>query len=263
MTVTTTSPAPGPTAASDLGLAGKVAVVTGAARGLGAAIARKLCACGVHVTVNYRSSDDAAERLLAELEGLPGTATAARGDVRDPEALGAILDGVAAEHGRLDLFVHNAATMRPMAASAADVGAVHDELRLALDPLLHAAPALAQAMAGNGRVVLISGNGAHEVIPFYVATGVAKAAAENLVRYLAVELGGRGIAVNAVATHLLDKGEDTVNKEAAAFLATRTPNGRLTRPEDVAEVVALLCTDGAGWIQGQTLAVDGGLGLLA
>ncbi len=82
-------------------------------------------------------------------------------------------------------------------------------------------------------------------------------------RYLAAELAGRGIAVNAVSTAKIDKGPDTPNPEMARMLASRTPAGRLTRPEDVANVVALLCTDEAAWIHGQVITVDGGLGLRA
>jgi enoyl-[acyl-carrier protein] reductase III len=246
-----------------LGLAGRVALVTGASRGLGRAIARKLCACGCHVYLNYVSSDAAAAQAVAELAGLPGTAAAAKGDVRDPDVLTGLLDTVRDEHGRLDVFVHNAATFTPMLAVAPSLPDFHREQQLALDPLLHGAAALAKLMDGYGRIVAISGNGATEVIPNYLATGVAKAALENLVRYLAVDLAPFGITVNSVATHLLDKGADTSNKDIAGFLAARTPNGRLTRPSDVADVVALLCTPEAAWVQGQVLTVDGGLGLRA
>jgi enoyl-[acyl-carrier protein] reductase III len=246
-----------------LGLAGRVALVTGASRGLGRAIARKLCACGCHVYLNYVSSDAAAREAVAELTGLPGTAVPAKGDIREPEVLTRLLDTVRDDHGRLDVFVHNAATFSPMLAIAPSLPEFHLEQRLALDPLLAGAAALAKLMDGYGRIIAISGNGATEVIPNYVATGVAKAALENLVRYLAVDLAPFGITVNSVATHLLDKGPDTSNKDIAGFLGSRTPNGRLTRPSDVADVVALLCAPEAAWVQGQVITVDGGLGLRA
>jgi enoyl-[acyl-carrier protein] reductase III len=249
--------------AGPLGLAGRVALVTGASRGLGRAIAGKLCACGCHVYLNYASSDAAAAAAVAELAGRPGTAALARGDVRDPEVLAGLLDRIRDEHGRLDVFVHNAATFTPMLAVAPSAEDFYREHELALNPLLHGAATLAKLMDGYGRIIAISGNGATEVIPNYLATGVAKAALENLVRYLAVELAPFGITVNSVATHLLDKGADTSNKEIAGFLASRTPNGRLTRPDDVADAVALLCAPEAAWVQGQVLTVDGGLGLRA
>jgi enoyl-[acyl-carrier protein] reductase III len=135
----------------------------------------------------------------------------------------------------------------------------------ALDPLLYAAPELVAAMAGGpGRVVAVSSLGARSVVPRYVGLGVAKAALESLVRYLAADLAGHGIAVNAVTTAKLDKGGAAkVNPEAVKALVARTPAGRLTRPEDLADAVALLCTDEAAWIHGQVLTVDGGSGLRA
>jgi enoyl-[acyl-carrier protein] reductase III len=249
--------------AGALGLDGKVALVTGASRGLGRAIAHKLCASGCRVVLNYRNADDAAAAAVRSMAGLPGTALAVRGDIGRPEQLADVLERVREQHGRLDIFVHNAATFTPMLAVSPDAGAFYREQELALNPLLHGAATLAKLMDGYGRIIAISGNGAHEVIPNYLATGVAKASLENLVRYLAVDLAPFEITVNAVATHLLDKGEHTSNKEIAGFLASRTPNGRLTRPEDVADVVALLCTAEAAWIQGQVVTVDGGLGLRA
>jgi enoyl-[acyl-carrier protein] reductase III len=248
---------------STLGLEGKVALVTGAARGLGRAIAHKLCASGCHVLVNYASSDAAAAATVESFAGLKGTASLLKGDVRDPRTVADLLDTVERDHGRLDVFVHNAATFRPMMAVRPDPEAFASEQALALNPLLHGAGRLIKLMAGGGRIVAISSNGASSVIPAYLGVGVAKAALENLVRYLAVELAPHGIAVNTVATAMLDKGEGTANAEVMGILAARTPAGRLSTPADVADAVALLCTAEAGWIQGQTLMVDGGLGLRA
>jgi enoyl-[acyl-carrier protein] reductase III len=249
---------------NSLGLDGKVAVVTGASRGLGRAVAHKLCASGAHVLLNYTSSADAAIESMA---GLPGTATPIRGDIRAPETVRDLVDTAVERHGRLDVFVHNAATLPPMSAVQADLMALRDEHSLALDPLLHGAALFAKAMTDGGRVIAISGNGAGKVIPGYVAVGTAKAALESLVRYLAVELAPNGIAVNAIATALLDKGPGQqgplANPQAAAMLAGRTPAGRLTTPADVADAVALLCAAEAAWIHGQVITVDGGLGLRA
>jgi enoyl-[acyl-carrier protein] reductase III len=248
---------------STLGLDGKIALITGGVRGLGLEIARKLCACGAHVILNYVHSADRAEAALAELSELKGTCAALRGDVSDPVALQRMLDDIAADHGRLDLFVHNAATFQPMSALAADAAAFEREYRLALTPFLCGAPSLRTLMPSGGRIVAVSGNGATRVVPAYLAPGVAKAALEAMVRYLAVEMAPHGVAVNAVATGLLDKGADTTNREVIGMLAARTPGGRLTRPADVAAAVALLCTEEAGWVQGQVLTVDGGFALLA
>jgi enoyl-[acyl-carrier protein] reductase III len=239
------------------------ALVTGASRGLGQAIARSLCGHGCHVHLNYVTSDVAAKEAAASMSDLPGGVTLARGDVRDGAVLQRLLRQVHDQHGRLDIFVHNAASFHPMLAVAPSVDDFFAEQRLSLHPLLYGASTLARLMNGRGRVIAISSNGAFEVIPNYVATGVAKAALESLVRYLAVELAPFGITVNSVATHLLDKGAETANKDIAGLLSSRTPNGRLTRPEDVADVVSLLCRPEAAWLQGQVITVDGGLGLRA
>ncbi|HEV7758429.1 MAG TPA: SDR family oxidoreductase [Acidimicrobiales bacterium] len=245
-------------------LTGKVALVTGGSRGLGRSIAHRLCEAGCDVIVNYVASDEAAQLTVKEMSDLPGTALAHKGDARDPAVVAELVDLLRTRYGRLDILVHNAATWKPMSAARPRVAELWSELSLALDPLLHGMPDFVDLMAGrSGRIVAVSGNGAHEVIPGYVAVGVSKAALESLVRYLAVDLAKLGITVNAVATSMLDKGAETANPEMAVFLATRSPSGRLTRPDDVADAVALLCAEEAGWIQGQVLMVDGGLGLRA
>ncbi|MFI0727706.1 SDR family oxidoreductase [Streptomyces sp. NPDC021225] len=247
-----------------LGLEGKVALVTGATRGVGFAVARKLAVAGAQVILDYAHSDADAERALRELSGLGGGAIARRADVTSPQQLRALLAEVRERYGRLDIFVHSAASWHPMPAVGARPGDIRADLSAALDPLLYGASAIAELMAGGpGRIVAVSSSGAHRAVPRYVGPGIAKAALESLVRYLAVELAGRRIAVNAVATAKLDKGPDTPDPAAAAALAARTPGGRLTTPRDIADVVALLCTAEAGWIQGQVITADGGLGLRA
>lgn len=245
-------------------LTGRVALVTGGSRGLGAAIVCKLRAAGCDVLVNYRADDTAAARVLADTQSLPGSAVAVRGDVAVPADLHAVLDEAERRYGRLDVYIHNAAILRPMDAANADPEAVQATLALALNPLLYAAPRLITLMPAGGRIVAISSNGARGVISQYVATGVAKAALESLVRYLAVEFAPRGVTVNTVSTAMLDKGEplgEGPRAQVVAMLAARTPAGRLSRPDDVAEMVTLLCAPGAAWVHGQTVTVDGGLGL--
>ncbi|MEU4349645.1 SDR family oxidoreductase [Streptomyces sp. NPDC023838] len=250
-----------PTTGSTLGLEGRTAVVTGGTRGLGLAIARKLVACGCDVVLGYGSSDEDAARALSSLDGLKGGATAFRADLGEPDAVDRLLEAVRERHGRLDVFVHNAATWTPMPATAADHAALHTDIATAVDPLLRAAALLPGLMPPGGRIVAVSSTGARQVVPGYVSLGLAKAALESLVGYLAVELSKHGIAVNAVSTAKLDKDPGAAKGPVEAALASRTPGGRLTVPSDVADVVALLCTDEAAWLRGQVVTADGGLGL--
>lgn len=246
-----------------LSLDGAVALVTGATRGLGRAITEKLCAAGCDTYLNYAQNESDAHRAVAELKGLPGKAVALQGDVSEPGVLADLADAVVERSGRLTVLVHNAATFHPMSAGEPRSAEVHKDIAVAIDPLLSAANRLARVMRDGGRIIAVSSTGARRVVPRYLGPGLAKAALENLVRYLAVEFAPIGITVNAVSTAKLDKGHPAeVNGEMTRLLAERTPGGRLTRPEDVAGVVALLCRSEASWIQGQVITVDGGLGLL-
>ncbi|HEY8533046.1 MAG TPA: SDR family oxidoreductase [Micromonospora sp.] len=238
-----------------LDLSGTVAVVTGGTRGVGLAITRKLISCGVDVVAGYRR-DDLAAKHLETAYGERVTTVAA--DLTSPTGLARLLAAARQRYGRIDVFVHAAGTLHAMSALGIDPAGVEADVRLALVPLLGAS-AIAELMADGGRIIVISSHGARVAAPRYVSAGIAKAAAESLVRYLAVELAGRGIAVNAVSTAKIDKGSHTPNPEIGEQLAARTPGGRLTTPEDVANVVALLCTPEAGWIHGQVITVDGGL----
>ncbi len=243
-------------------LSGRVALITGATRGVGRAVATRLCAAGAHVYLNYAHDDEQAERVAAELAPLPGTASPLHGDVTAADTLPALLEQIGAEHSRLDIFVHNVASLHPMQATAPDPDGLHADLATALNPLLYGIEGLAKLLpAGTGRVIAVSSVGGRSVIPRYVSLGVAKAALESLLRYLAVELAGRGIAVNAVSSAKLDKGEPLAPHEQA--LAGRAPAGRLATPDDLADVVALLCRDEARFIHGQIITVDGGLSLRA
>ncbi|QUQ63857.1 SDR family oxidoreductase [Kutzneria sp. CA-103260] len=227
----------------------RVAVVTGGTKGIGLAVARKLAATDCQVFVNYAHDDEAAARVQSELD-----CELLKGDVFAPGGGRELLAKAQETAGRLDVFVHNAARWSKSPA---------DDVSASLTPLVDVLDVLPSLMPDGGRVVAVSSNGANRVVPGYLSLGVAKAALESLVRYAAVQLAGKGIAVNAVSTGKVDKGPDTVNPEPMRILAARTPAGRLTVPSDVADAVWLLCADEAAWIHGQVLTADGGLGLLA
>ncbi|MFF0018616.1 SDR family oxidoreductase [Streptomyces sp. NPDC005374] len=241
------------------------AVVTGGTRGVGLAVARRLCADGTDVLLVYGHSDADAKHALDSLAGLPGTVTAVRADLTAPAGVVRVLREVRQTWGALDVFVHAAAQRRPSAGPRVSLRDARDDLALALAPLLAGVPALTDLMAGRpGRVIAVSSAGAGRVVRSYLTQGVAKAALESLVRYLAVELAPAGITVNAVSTSKIDKGAGSEGPaHVAAALAARTPAGRLTTADDIADAVALLCRPDAGWIHGQVVTVDGGLSLMA
>ncbi|MGA8117295.1 MAG: SDR family oxidoreductase [Actinocatenispora sp.] len=245
-------------------LDGRVALVTGATRGLGLAVARRLCAAGGEVLVNYAHDDDAAGRALEALSDLPGKARLLRADVSSPDDVRRMLTQVTQEYGHLDVLVHCAAGLHPMRAASLDAAACDADRSVVLGPLVHGAPQLATLLrAGTGRLIAVSSSGARQVVPGYLSLGSAKAALESMMRYLAVEFADRQVSVNVVSAGRLDTGPADRAPEVSARVAARTPVGRLTTADEVAGVVALLCRAEAGCLHGQVITVDGGLGLLA
>jgi enoyl-[acyl-carrier protein] reductase III len=245
-------------------LIGRRALVTGGSRGIGAAIARTLAACGAHVTINYVQNEAAAESTRHEIVAAGGSATLHKANVASGDEVRAMFEAIAAE-GPLDILIHNAAlgSFKP----AMDVRANQWDLSMAVNAraLLVCAQAAVPLMAGRGgRIISISSLGSTRVMPMYGAIGVSKAALEALTRTLAVELAPRGIRVNAVSAGLVDTTAVRHHPDYAALAETsvaRTPLARLGTPDDVARVVLFLCSPLADWIVGQTLIADGGMSL--
>ncbi len=242
-------------------LAGKVALVTGAARGIGRAIARKLGSAGCDVVVNYYNSFDEAEALCAELRGQGRRAYPVQGSVGVPDSVDEIFAEIAKHFDRIDIVVSNAASgvLKP----AMDMTLKH--WRWCLETNAFALNLLAQRaaplMRDGGRIIAMSSLGAQRAMPDYGFIGASKAALESLVRTLAQELGPRNIRVNAVSAGVVDT--DALahfpnREQLLANFATRTPAGPVLTPDDVAGAVYLLCLPEAAMITGHTLVVDGG-----
>ena len=242
-------------------LAGKVALVTGAARGIGRAIARKLAEGGADVAVNYYNSHDEAEALCAEIRALGRRAVAIQGSVGVPDSVDEIFAEFGKHFDRIDIVVSNAASgvLKPVM----DMGLKH--FRWCMETNALAVNLLAQRaaplMRDGGRIIAMSSLGASRAMPDYGFIGASKAALEALVRALAQELGPRGIRVNTVSAGVVDTDalDAFPNREELLLnFAHRTPLGPTLTPEDVAGAVYLLCLPEARMITGQTIIVDGG-----
>jgi len=245
-------------------LTGKVALVTGAARGIGRAIAHKLGTEGADVAVNYYNSSDEAETLCAELKAMGRRACAIQASVGMPESVDEMFAEFGRQFDRLDILVSNAASgvLKP----AVEMTLKH--WRWCLETNAFALNLLAQRglpLMGHGsRIIAMSSLGAQRAMPAYGFIGASKAALESLVRTLAQELGSRGIRVNAVSAGVVatDALASFPNREELlADFARRAPAGPVLTPDDVAGAVYLLCLPEAQMINGHTLVVDGGFAI--
>ncbi|MFD0286918.1 SDR family oxidoreductase [Streptomyces lutosisoli] len=245
------------------GLKGKSALVIGGTRGVGRAVTEKLAVSGCNVIATFAHSEADAEALLADLKDTPGSLATLRADARRASTPPELMREVRERHGRLDILVHSAASAHPMPTLGMRLREVYADTATAVVPLAASAAASADLMSEGGRIIVVSASVARGVAPHMVSLGVAKAALESLTRFVAVELAGRGITVNAVSASKLDKGADTTRPEVARAIGARTPAGRLATPRDVADTVALLCLPEAQWITGHVVSADGGLSLLA
>ena len=250
-------------------LEGRVALITGSSRGIGRAIALELAERGADIVVNYLRKKSAAEEVVAEVQARRRRAVAVRANVGEASDIEAKFDQVRAEFGRCDILVGNAAS--GVVRSITQVEDKHWDWTLDINArsILRCARQAAPLMEahGWGRIVGITSFGSTRVFSEYGIIGVSKAAIEAIIRYLAVELAPKGIVANAVSPGIV--GTDALKyfpidvEETLQKAVARTPARRVTTPEDVARVVAFLCSDDAAMIIGQTIVVDGGWSLLA
>lgn len=241
-------------------LAGQVALVTGASRGIGRAIALKLADDGASVCVGYGQSPDAAERVVAEIGSKGGTAAAFPADAEKPAAVRALVAAAAARFGAIHILVNNAAIYTPgglLDATDADFDRIFN---VNVRALLVAVQAVVRVMPAAGRIINI-GSVLGERVPF-AGLGLypmTKFAVAGLTRGLARELAPRGITVNCVEPGPIDTDMNPASGAGADEQAKATALGRFGKPEEVAAAVAFLASPAASNITGAMLPCDGGL----
>lgn len=248
-------------------LEGRTAVVTGGTRGIGRAISGKLAALGARVAAVYLRNRTAADETARRFREQGRDLRLIRANVGDPAAVERAFAEIRDGFGGLDILVCNAAigVLRPVLDL--DLKGWNWTADRNVGAFLHLVRAAVPLMEGrDGRIVAITSWGAHRVLPNYGAMGASKAAIEALARHLVPELEPRGITVNLVCPGVVEtdalKGfpdPDRLTRQARE----RTPGGRLAAPDEVADVVSLLCLPEARRIQGQTIVVDGGAALMA
>lgn len=245
---------------------GKVALVTGASKGIGAGIAKRLAAEGAEVVVNYASSRDDADRVVAAITAAGGKAVAIGASVTDQDALSRLFDQVRAQFGRIDVLVNNAGIYEGAPIEAVSAASFNRHFNTNVLGLLQATQgALALFPAGGGAIVNISSVVSTFAPPGLAVYSATKGAVDTITRTLAKELAPRKIRVNSVNPgFVLTEGTHSAGMAGGEFEAgviASTPLGRVGKPEDIAAAVAFMASDDAAWITGESLVVAGGLGM--
>lgn len=245
-------------------LKNKVALVTGASRGIGRAIALTLSGYGAIVVVNYCGSKDKADEVVNQIKENGGTAVAYQADIADFEAVKTMFSDIIKEYGRIDILVNNAGITRDnliLKMSEEDFDAViHTNLKGVFNCLKQASRIMLKQK--EGRIINISSISGVVGNPGQANYCAAKAGVIGITKSLAKELGSRGITVNAVAPGYINTDMTAVLKDDLKEKVTELiPLKRLGEVEDIAETVAFLASDKASYITGQTIQVDGGLGM--
>lgn len=243
-------------------LKSKVAVVTGASKGIGASIAKHLAAEGASVVVNYSSSAKEAEKVVSEIQAAGGQAVAVKADVSKASEVKTLFDSTEKAFGTADILVNNAGVFGPTPIGAIDEGNFHKHFNLnVLGLLLSTQEAMGRLNGKQGVVINISSTVALTPAPGMSVYSATKAAVDNITRVLALELGTKarvvGVAPGLTITegyHAMTQGDDSFEQAAIA----RTPLGRAGKPEDIAKIVTFIASDDAGWISGETVQAGGG-----
>ncbi|MFM0341483.1 SDR family NAD(P)-dependent oxidoreductase [Paraburkholderia fungorum] len=243
-----------------------VALITGASRGIGAAIAMELAKQGYKVVVNHRASAPQADDVVATIVAAGGEAVAIKADVTEPDDVTAMVDEINQRWGGVDVLVHNALTPYDVTSFA---NLSWEQLGGKLDTELRAAFLATKAVVpgmmarGRGRLIYLSTLLSQRPRDGMITLGTAKAALDQFVRYIAVELAPHGITANLVAPTTVEGATSStlVSAERLKAIAAANPMGRLARPAEVAQTVSFLASDASGFTTGHYVPVSGGFGI--
>ena len=244
-------------------LGGKVAIVTGASKGIGAGIAKQLAAEGASVVVNYASSREGADRVVAGIKKQGGTATALQADLANKADIERLFGEAVKEFGRIDILVNNAGVYEFLSLDEVTEEHFHRQFNVNVLGLILAAQQAARHFGPEGGSIInigsVTGTSAPPTTSVYSAT---KAAVNAVTKSLASELGPRGVRVNAVNPGMVEtEGVHAAGLAESDFrksVESQTPLGRIGQPEDIAPLVAFLASSDASWITGETYHVSGG-----
>lgn len=244
-------------------LAGKVAIVTGASKGIGAGIAKAFGAAGANVVVNYASSREGADRVVDEICANGGKAIAVQGDVSKAEDLKQLFEASKAAFGALDVLVNNAGVFQFAPLEGVTEEEFHRQFNInVLGPILATKEALNYFSPEGASVINIGSLVSTKAVPNSVVYSATKGALDSVTRVLAAELGPRGIRVNSVNPGgTYTEGAETmgvIGSEMETQMIAQTPLGRLAQPKDIADVALFLASPAASWLTGETLRASGG-----
>jgi len=239
----------------------KVAIVTGASRGIGAAVAERLAAEGFAVVVNYSGAAAPAEALVQKIIAAGGKAAAAKADIADPAAVRHLFDQTEAAFGGVDVLINNAGIMSLAPIAATEDASFDRQIAVNLKGTFNTLREAATRLREGGRIVNFSSSVVGLLMPSYAVYAATKAGVEAMTAIFAKELRGRNVTVNAVApgpvaTELFLNGK---SEQQIEHMAKMAPLERLGQPEDIAATVAFLVGPAGGWVNGQVLRANGGI----
>ena len=241
-------------------LQGKTAIVTGASRGIGREIALKLGKLGAAVVVNYVKNGQLAEEVSSEIISLGGRALPVQADMRKINEIETLFNRAIENFGAVDILINNAGTILYKKIEDVTEEEFDDIFECNVKGLFFACQQAAKKMANGGKIINISSSLTKQMMPTYGAYAATKGAVEQITKVLSKELGQKRISVNSISpgpvdTELFTQGK---SEEQIKFLSNMAAFGRIGAPIDIANVVALLVSDEAGWITGQNVCANGG-----